>query len=167
MVSAHSFEARMNKRYEQPYRSQHVLHNTKDSLRTEEPGYVRDFPQSLHLLYKKQIPYNPRRTGQPKSPARIPKPIRTTMAKTTRGPKTPSYNAQPSATRKSLENTKSPSENTNTNTNTNTTTNTTKDSQYTQPLNFKTVGAATKSPSAPLSVSMPSDFEHIFHYSET
>lgn len=154
----------MNKRYEQPYRSQHVLHNTKDSLRAEEPSYVKEFPHTLHSLYKKQVPFNPRKTLLPKSPARIPKAIRASMAQTIKGPKTPSYSAQPSVSRKSADNTKSPS--TNTNTNTNTITN--KESQYVQPSNFKTVGTApSKSPSTPLSVSMPSDFEHIFHYSET
>lgn len=151
----------MSKRYEQPYRSQHVLHNTKDSLRAEEPNYVKEFPHTLHVLYKKQVPFNPRRTPQSKSPARIPRPIKASMAQTAKGPKTPSYHTQPSTSRKSAENTKSPTTNNNTNA-------TTKESQYVQPNNFKTVGnAPSKSPSTPLSVSMPSDFEHIFHYSET
>lgn len=154
----------MSKKYEQPYRSQHVLHNTKDSLRSEEPSYVKEFPQSLHLLYKKQTPYIPRRLSlsQPRSP--LSKPLRTSTGQDiTRTLKSPVQTTQTSSSRKSEEKTASPvSPNRAINIPA------TRESTSTQPLSFKTMGTITASKSpAQVSASIPSDFEHIFHYSET
>lgn len=150
----------MNKKYEQPYRSQHVMHNTRDSLRSEEPSYVKEFPHTLHLLYKKQTPYTPRRIllGQVRSP--ISKTIRTSAGQeVTRALKSP----QASTSRKSDEKAKSPAQ-----TNRPLTPSANKESTANQPLSFKTMGTitASKSPTQ-VSASIPSDFEHIFHYSET
>lgn len=119
-----------HKRYEQPYSSKHVIHDTTDSIRADEPAYIKNFPRFLVNVYKKQTPFNTDIL------ANIRPIINTTEPK--------------SASRKSLA-TQSPER-----------------TIVSPPLpaaTFKTLAPATKSPS-PLST-MPSDFEHIFHYSET
>lgn len=129
------------RRYEQPYRSKHVIYGTPDSLRAEEPTYIKNFSRFVHALYRKQTPFNPiilehilpANSIDFKSTSRKTVSVSPERART-ESPQRPS--------RQRL------------------------DQHHQQKPGFKTLGPkATKSP-APMSA-MPSDFEHIFHYSDT
>lgn len=129
------------KRYEQPYSSRNVTQNTVDPIRRDEPSYIRNFVRFLHSVFIKQTPFDLRLLAHIRTP---------TFEK----------NETKSASRKSVGS-KSPD-------NVNSAPNAAKQPTRQQPqqTSFRTLGQnATKSPS-PMS-SMPSDFEHIFHYSET
>lgn len=130
--------ASSRRRYEQPYRSKHVIHGTADSLRVEEPAYIKNFTRFVHALYKKQTPFHITVLDFIRPPISLDyrsvnrKQASTSPERATRSPQVTPQQQRPDQ----------------------------------QQAGFKTLGAkATKSP-APLSA-MPSDFEHIFHYSET
>ena len=128
-----------SKKYEQPYSSRHVTENTADSIRADEPVFIRNFPRFLYALYKKQTPF--------------------TINLLTHIRSLRSDNK--SSSRKSVS-TNSPREATDTPASP-----TVKQAQPQQP-NFKTLGAGAGNADNPSPMSsMPSDFEHIFHYSET
>lgn len=118
-------------KYAQPYSSRHVINNTKDFIRSEEPNYIRQFPRLLYALYKKQTPYAPAGANTNTS-TRSPHEASTNKSTGSRTPSPVGANQQQAANQQ-----------------------------------FQTLGPnAGKSPSNNMST-MPSDFEHIFHYSET
>lgn len=139
------------KKYQQPYSSRHVQQNTRDSIRSQEPPYIKNFPRFLHIIYNRQTPYNSAILAATRGAVK--------SAGKSRGSRSPSGNGQDSRRR-------SPSEKSITTRN--------QQQQEQQPAQqdpqqssgFKTLGAKAKSPTAAIST-MPSDFEHIFHYSET
>lgn len=129
-----------NKKYPQPYSSRHVISNTSDSVRADEPVYIRKFPRFLTALYNKQTPYN----------QNIVPSIRVA----------PSPEDEYTSSKKSLTS-KSPIR-----------------ASSAQQRSFKTLGQTSVSGKtsqnnmitikSPTQISaIPSDFEHIFHYSET
>jgi len=123
----------VGRKYDQPYSSRHVINNTCDSARNEEPIYIRHFPRFLHALYRRQTPVNSNLTLNPRSPS-------------------PLYE-QKSKSRRSLAS-QSPDRAS------------TPGRVVQQQGNFKTLGQGTTKSPSPIST-VPSDFEHIFHYSET
>lgn len=131
------------KKYPQPYNSKHVINSTSDLIRNDEPLYIKKFPKFLSTLYRKQVQFTPQASGSNR-----PSPVAVTTE-------------DRSSSRKSLV--VSP---------TNTISSSANQQQQT---GFKTLGQiaatnrniqiTTKSPTQ--MSAMPSDFEHIFHYSET
>lgn len=160
--------------YQQPYTNKHVISNTSDPSRSESPIYIRRFPRFLHFLYKRQIPYTP-------TPLRSPKPEPTISLSITKGQASGSQNTKTNKT-----STPGPSERASQQ-------NQQQQIQLIQqslqpqlpPQGFKTLGKVAANNAAnegggsqslgraegntsPSSISqIPSDFEHIFHYSET
>lgn len=131
--------ASSRRRYEQPYRSKHVIYGTADSLRVEEPAYIKNFTRFVHALYKKQTPFH----------ITILDYIRPPISLDSRSVNKKQVSISPERVTRCTQASAQQ-----------------RPDQQQQQAGFKTLGAkATKSP-APLS-SMPSDFEHIFHYSET
>lgn len=139
------------KKYPQPYSSSHVINNSSDGLiRADEPLYVRKFPKFLSKLYSKQVVFHP--NNLPTVRIAASPTAQVTLAIDDR-----------SSSRKSLD-IRSPARTT---------------SASSQQTRFKTLGKsadvgakiiqsgspATKSPTH--MSALPSDFEHIFHYSET
>lgn len=45
------------RRYEQPYRSRHIINGTIDPLREDLPAYIKNFVRFLHNIYMKQTPF--------------------------------------------------------------------------------------------------------------
>lgn len=137
------------KKYEQPYCSKHVVHNTKDAVRQNDPVFIRNFPRMLHLLYRKQTPFNStvlnamRQLGESRSASR-----KSTSRGSPTSPKTSNEAAGSNQKTTHLH----------------------QQQQYSHPPNFKTLApksAKSPTPTTNQQISaMPSDFEHIFHYSE-
>lgn len=132
-----------NKKYEQPYSSRHVIHNSYDSIRADEPAYIKNFPRFLHTLYKKQTPFSPNLLAnmRPLSEHLRNEPLRSTSKKsiTADGPEERISSAKSPVS--AVKHTK-------------------------RQTGLKTMTRTAKNSPTPIS-SMPSDFEHIFHYSET
>lgn len=162
-----------NNKYQQPYSNKYVITNSTDPARNELPVYMRRFPRFLHGLYKRQVPYSPNNMQQLaiKQPAIVrdelsPAPPPTTPQQQLRlqlSRKMGSVDVKPArSTSASLPTSKTPQINSGQERNNNQ-----------QP--FKTMGVVPAQPEASKSLSkttstlsaMPSDFEHIFHYSET
>lgn len=138
--------AGQRKNYEQPYSSKHVQANTNDPLRYADPYYIKIFPKYLNAVYRRQQPFNAR------------------FYKRTAA----SYNADPSTS----ENSHSPDnamESSETRSPSSPQTNI-KNTANTPQHGLKTIGGQSNSRSPSTSANqlsnMPSDFEHIFHYSE-
>jgi len=138
------------KRYKQPYSSQHVQSNTTDPIRAYDPVYIRDFPKYLYKLYKSQTAFLKNQRSKAK------------QRNVVSAPTSPS--AENSASNNSLSQQNERTEKTSTRSM----------SVSPEPKNmttqgFKTIGKTTKSPNAMAAglSALPSDFEHIFHYSET
>lgn len=128
-----------SKRYEQPYSSRHVIHNTTDSIRADEPTYIRSFPRFLNSIFKKQTPFTLVILAHIRTPnATFYHETRPTigLAKKSVTPRSPDT---PTLANKQIQ------------------------------QGFKTIGSvAHKSPTPPPAqmTAVPSDFEHIYHYSE-
>lgn len=108
----------INKRYAQPYGNKHIITDSTDTIREEDPPYIKNFPRFLHLLYRKQTPFSSDLLPHVK--------IQTERSRSR------SFKSEKQGFRTITQN---------------------KDNNE------------SRSP-APLST-VPSDFEHIFHYSET
>lgn len=148
-----------SKNYQQPYSSRHVLNDTRDPIRSEDLAYIKNFPHFLHLLYSRQTPFDRtilitsrqmakssgRSDGKNKSPARSPQPRRPQSPAPPPATRDKSATVSDTVTDKSLQ---------------------TQQQEKQQSAGFKTLGAKAKSPTVAMS-KVPSDFEHIFHYSET
>lgn len=134
-----------NKKYEQPYSSRHVIHNSYDSIRAYEPAYIKNFPRFLHTLYKKQTPFSSNLLAN----------VRPLSEQLTR-----QEPLQRSTSKKSVTADNSPQR-----VSSATTSPTSAMKLAKKQTGFKTITRSTKSPAA--MSAMPSDFEHIFHYSET
>lgn len=121
-----------SKRYEQPYSSRHVINKTTDSIRSEEPAYIKNFPKFVNLVYRRQPPFSVTQMNY----------IRQQNTNSTHETKHSN-----TLTRKSIGN-RSP------------------DVSPSRQQGFKTMGpTAHKSPTTQITA-VPSDFEHIYHYSE-
>lgn len=133
-----------NKKYEQPYSSRHVIHNSYDSIRADEPAYIKNFPRFLHTLHKKQTPFSLNLLAyiNPLSEHLKHERLRSSSSKKSVTAESPV---------EQISSAKSP-------------TSAAKQAKK-QRTGFKTMGQTTKK--SPTVSSMPSDFEHIFHYSET
>lgn len=142
-----------SRRYEQPYSSRHVLNDTTDSIRAQEPAYIKNFPRFLHLLYRKQTPFNSiiMATIQQATTSRTKKSSSNRSPAHTRAASPIKEASNTASLRKSLQQ-KSPKKS--------------ESNQQTQHVGFQTLGQRAKKSPTQMS-SVPSDFEHIFHYSET
>lgn len=150
----------MPRRYEQPYSSRHVIADTRDSIRSEDPSYIRNFPRFLHILYRKQTPFNSTILATTRHATKsINRKSSSAKSPDIRRPATPTEASNTASLRQQQQQQGQISL---------TQANQTSAQQQQQPPQqpgFKTLGQANKSPTQ--MSAMPSDFEHIFHYSET
>lgn len=121
----------------QPATNRYIINNTVDASRAESPAYIKRFPRLLQALYRKQVPYAPNQ-----SPIHETTPPQISAKVQAAGSIEPKPMSNPRSDR-SL------------------------------PLGFKTMGkiGANNEPNQTASKTslsqVPSDFEHIFHFSET
>lgn len=140
-----------SRRYEQPYSSKHVLHDTTDTIRAQEPAYIKNFPRFVHQLYKKQTPFNSIVLANLQAVSRN----KTNSSRGQVASRSVAINREASNNvaggRSQAHKSARQAD----------------PAHQAQPAGFQTLGQkTTKSPQQQMS-SVPSDFEHIFHYSET
>lgn len=163
-----------SRKYEQPYSSKHVIRDTVDGIRSQEPAYIKNFPRILHQLFRKQTPlsstilmtlYQPVATDAGNSSSGKSPLTNRVQATSTQSKK---FKSNTTSSRKSIRS-KSPNQSSKQ-----------QQKQQSQPQNeipqasqqqkqptgFQTLGGKTTKSQTQMS-SVPSDFEHIFHYSET
>lgn len=132
-----------NKKYTQPYNSSHVIKNTQDPIRSDEPAYIKNFPRFLNMLYKKQTPFHIDLLVHYRPVQDKPTPITTRLDKNVE--KTLQSIRQTAIKSQQKQGFKTLIQN--------------QQEQQEQPeASVKNTNQLT---------ALPSDFEHIFHYSET
>lgn len=120
-----------HKKYEQPYSSRYVTRNIEDSARADEAPYIRNFTRFIHLVYRKQTPFQvellPYLAGK-----NVTSPVPKSNSKSI---------SDKQASAKQVPD---------------------------QQNSFRTMGPGAPKEKSPTNTmtTMPSDFEHIFHYSE-
>lgn len=139
-----------NRKYTQPYTSLHVIKNTPDPIRADEPAYIKNFPRFMNMIYKKQTPFHIDLLAHYRPPHQVKSNTPTTMGAPTTlmesikiVEKTIQSNKPTTIKSQQKQGFKTMAQN---------------QQQELQQENSKNLNQVT---------ALPSDFEHIFHYSET
>lgn len=129
------------RKYPQPYSSRHVIDNTADTNRKDEPAYMRNFSRFVHAIYSRQTPFSIGLLAHIKA---------SFSSRNTRSSSRKSISAKSADERTSSGQTNA----------------STKPRSPQDQAGFRTLGQDAGRSPTPLST-VPSDFEHIYHYSET